>query len=87
MVASVGQANIRRGGGGSATHEIVYSKWHDQIFPPVNIVLSHDGHFGLEGGAPPAAVVGRSDAENTRRTGLCVARSTSFLGYPQGMDS
>ena len=28
----------------------VYQKWPDQIFPTVNFVFSHDGHFGLGGG-------------------------------------
>ena len=28
----------------------MYQKWPDQIFPIVNVVVSHDGHFGLGGG-------------------------------------
>ena len=38
----------------------MYQKWPDQIFPIINFVFSHDGHFGLgrgEGvlgeGSPP----------------------------------
>ena len=41
---------IRRGGGGSGTPKFVYQKWPNQIFPIVNFVFSHDGHFGLGGG-------------------------------------
>ena len=40
----------RRGGGGSGTQKCVYQQWPDQMFPMVNFVFSHDGHFGLEGG-------------------------------------
>ena len=29
---------------------LVYQKWLDQIFPSVNFVFSHYGHFGLGGG-------------------------------------
>ena len=36
--------------GGSGTQNYVDQKWPDQIFPMVNFVFSHDGHFGLEGG-------------------------------------
>ena len=44
-------------GGGSGTQKFVYQKWPDQIFPFVNFVFSHDGHFGLEGGGgvPPSS--------------------------------
>ena len=28
----------------------VNHKWPDKIFPFVNFAVSHDGHFGLEGG-------------------------------------
>ena len=39
------------GGGGEArTQKFVYQKWPDQIFPFVNFIFSHDGHFGLGGG-------------------------------------
>ena len=40
----------------------MYQKWPDQIFPIVNFVFSHDGHFGLGrggggfGGGPPPLV-------------------------------
>ena len=41
----------------------MYQKWPDQIFPIVNFVFSHDGHFGLGrgeggfgGGVPPPLV-------------------------------
>ena len=50
-----GQANIRREEGrgrGSGTQKFVHQKWHDQIFPSVNFVFFHYGHFGLGGGAP-----------------------------------
>ena len=39
----------REGGGGG---ECVYQKWPDKIFPTVNFVFSHDGHFGLGQGCP-----------------------------------
>ena len=35
------------GGRGFWTQNLVYQKWPDQIFPIVNFVFSHDGHFGL----------------------------------------
>ena len=38
------------GGGGSGTQKCVYQKWPDQLFPIVNCVFPHDGHFGLGGG-------------------------------------
>ena len=44
------------GWGGDGTQKFVYQKWPNQIFPIVNFVLSHDGHFGLggsKGGYPP----------------------------------
>ena len=50
-----GGANIRKeeggGGRGSGTQKFVYQKWPNQIFPFVNFVFPHDGHFGLGGGA------------------------------------
>ena len=52
------------GGGGSGTQKFVHQKWADQIFPTVNFVISHDGHFGSGGGGgsrgAPLMVVGRS---------------------------
>ena len=54
---------LSRGGGeggrGVWTQNLVYQKWPDQIFPIVNFVFSHYGHFGLGrggggfGGGPP----------------------------------
>ena len=49
------------GGRGFWTQNLVYQKWPDQIFPIVNFVFSHCGHFGLgrgggvlgEGSPPP----------------------------------
>ena len=48
------------GGRGFWTQNLVYQKWPDQIFPIVNFVFSHYGHFGLGrggggfgGGVPP----------------------------------
>ena len=47
------------GGRGFWTQNLVYQKWPDQIFPIVNFVFSHYGHFGLGrggggfGGGPP----------------------------------
>ena len=38
------------GGRGFWTQNLVYQKWPDQIFPVVNFVFSHYGHFGLGGG-------------------------------------
>ena len=50
------------GGRGAETQKFVYQKWPDQIFPIVNLVVSHDGHFGLQGGeeggvTPPTPLV------------------------------
>ena len=49
-----------KGGRGFWTQNLVYQKWPDQIFPIVNFVFSHYGHFGLGrggggfgGGVPP----------------------------------
>ena len=59
---------LSRGGGGGEggrgfwTQNLVYQKWPDQIFPIVNFVFSHYGHFGLGrggggfGGGPPTLV-------------------------------
>ena len=48
-----GQGFIRRGGGeGSGTQKFVCQKWPNQIFPTVNFVVSHDGHFGRGGRVP-----------------------------------
>ena len=51
------------GGRGFWTQNLVYQKWPDQIFPVVNFVFSHYGHFGLGrggggfgGGVPPPLV-------------------------------
>ena len=45
------QADIRREEvGGFWTRKFVYQKWPNRIFPTVNFVFSHDGHFGLGGG-------------------------------------
>ena len=51
------------GGRGFWTQNLVYQKWPDQIFPIVNFVFSHYGHFGLGrggggfgGGVPPPLV-------------------------------
>ena len=38
------------GTGAKGGLKFVYQKWPNQIFPFVNFVPSHDGHFGLEGG-------------------------------------
>ena len=38
---------LSRGGRGTWTQNLVYQKWPDQIFPIVNFVFSHHGHFGL----------------------------------------
>ena len=40
----------RRGGRGSGTQKFVSQKWPDKIFPMVNCLCSHEGHFGLGGG-------------------------------------
>ena len=51
------------GGRGFWTQNLVYQKWPDQIFPIVNFVFSHYGHFclgrgggGFGGGVPPPLV-------------------------------
>ena len=42
------RASFEQGGGrGFWTQNLVYQKWPDQIFPIVNFVFSHYGHFGL----------------------------------------
>ena len=41
------QGSIRR------TQKFVNQKWSDQVFPIVNFVVSHDGHFGGVGGGFP----------------------------------
>ena len=62
-----GRASFEQGGGeggrGFWTQNLVYQKWPDQIFPIVNFVFSHYGHFGLGrggggfgGGVPPPLV-------------------------------
>ena len=51
---------MRRGGGGDGTQNFVYKKWPDKMFPIVNFVFSHDGHFGpggVRGGDPPPPMV------------------------------
>ena len=50
VLAQGGGGGVLRGEGGQGTQKIVYQKWPDQIFPVVNFVFSHDGHFGLGGG-------------------------------------
>ena len=55
---------VRREEEGSGTQKSVYQKWPEKIFPTVNLVFSHDGHFGLGvGGVPPSppTVYGHSD--------------------------
>ena len=50
-----GQGCIGRKKGGKrgcVTQKFVHPKWCDQIFPMVNFIVFHDGHFGLEGGLP-----------------------------------
>ena len=45
-----GRASFEQGGEGGRgfwTQNLVYQKWPDQIFPIVNFVFSHCGHFGL----------------------------------------
>ena len=49
-------------GGGSGTQNFVYQKWPDQIFPMVSFVVSHDGHFGLEGGGAGGSLRGGGGA-------------------------
>ena len=44
---------LEEGAGGSETQKIGYQKWPIQIFPLVNFVFSHDGHFSLELGRGP----------------------------------
>ena len=61
------RASFEQGGGGGEgfwTQNLVYQKWPDQIFPIVNFVFSHYGHFGLGrggggfgGGVPPPPLV------------------------------
>ena len=38
------------GGGGPGTQKFVYPQWPNQIFPIVNFIIPHDGHFGRGGG-------------------------------------
>ena len=46
-VAAPQQRSIRRWRGGAGTQNFVHQKWSDQIFPILNFIVSHDGHFGL----------------------------------------
>ena len=49
-----------RGRGAVWEPTVCVQKWPDQIFPTVNFVFSHDGHFGGWGGCtppPPVAVL------------------------------
>ena len=39
--APPGSHKKRGGGGGSGTQQFVYQKWPDQIFPIVNLAVSH----------------------------------------------
>ena len=50
----MGMGGIRKGGGGDLGPNSLctYLKWPNQIFPVVNFVFSHYGHFGLGGGGP-----------------------------------
>ena len=63
----VAQRSIRGGGGGVSDPKFCVPKKADKIFPTVNFVFPHFGHFGLEGGGgeggyrPPPAVYGHSD--------------------------
>ena len=41
----------RGGRGGSGTQKFMHQTWAHEIFPFVNVVFSHDGHFGGGGGA------------------------------------
>ena len=50
MVSNRAVLNGEERGGGPGTQKFVYQKWPDKIFPILNFVFSHDGHFGLEGG-------------------------------------
>ena len=54
-------------GRGSGTQKFVYQKWHDRIFPIVNFVSSHDGHFGLEGGEGRALLEGEGGHRGSPR--------------------
>ena len=49
------------GGWGAGTQNFVYQQWPDQIFPIVNFVFSHDGHFGLWGEGPGGGGGGGAD--------------------------
>ena len=59
-------SRLAQGGGGGEgvlDPKLGVPKWPDQIFPIVNFVFSHDGHFGLGrggggfgGGVPPPLV-------------------------------
>ena len=46
------------GGGGWAPRNVYTKKWPDQIFPMVNFVFSHCGHFGTGGGGVPPLLLG-----------------------------
>ena len=66
------------GGRGFWTQNLVYQKWPDQIFPIVNFVFSHYGHFGLGrggggfgGGVPPPLVFNYSKEALARSKRVC----------------
>ena len=87
--ATVGQGSIRGGGGGSGTQKFVYQKPSDQIFPFVNFVFPHDGHFGRGGGpaggggggaeTPPPLMV---QASTTRCRPVPATKTLSRPGHP-----
>ena len=65
--------------GGLGPQKFAYQKWPDQIFPAVNIVLSHDSHFGLRGGVQGGGYLPSS----LRETIQAQAWGWSVLQMPQ----
>ena len=82
---------LSRGGEGARgfwTQNLVYQKWPDQIFPIVNFVFSHCGHFGLGrggggfgGGVPPPLVFNYSKEALPSPPPPCRPQPSGMLCY------
>ena len=63
-------------GGEVGTQKVVYQKWPNQVFPGVNLVLSHDDHWGGTLNAP-------TNVERVREVGGGGAPATpGYLQHP-----
>ena len=55
---------------GFGTQNFEHQKWPDKIFPVVNFVFSHYGHFGLKGREGPGGGGGAPPCGKKTSTGL-----------------